>query len=159
MSTDRFLLAAVTDRLIFGSETTFDPADARTLLDAMPRRQAPRWEMGILGRLPGGSARGYSPGVGNTSVEEKERTFAFSTGQDAWARAGQWKLAWRKTRGGQTVEIQQVMAGPADDGRGARIHYAPDGAPVAMEIQTPRSFGMLYIEVVVPAWRPWKVPA
>lgn len=158
MSTDRFLIAATTDRLIYGSETTFDPADARALLDALPRRPAPKWEFGIFGKMPGGSTQGYAAGVGNTNIEKKERTFEFSTAKDVWTRAGQWKLAWAKKRAGQIVEIQQVMANPEDEGRGARIHYTHDGTPIGMDIQAPRSFGLLNIEVVVPTWRPWKVP-
>jgi hypothetical protein len=157
---DRFLIAAVTDRLIFDSETVFDPADARILLDALPHRKTRTWGFGMSGKLPGGTTEGFAAGVGSTNVEdEKERSFSFGMRQDSWTRAGQWKLKWSRKRGMQTVEIQQVMADETDEGKGARIHYAADGTPTAMDIQAARSLGLLNIEVVVPRWQPWKRPA
>ncbi len=156
---DRFLIAAVTDRLIYDSETVFDPADALVLLDALPYRKNASWLFGISGKMPGGSTEGYAAGLGNAKAEDnKDRTFEFSTGKDAWTRAGQWKLMRFRKRGAQYVEIQQVMADIEDKGRGARIHYSADGTPTAMDIQDSREFGLLNISVVIPAWRPWKVP-
>lgn len=160
MSTDRFLIAAVTDRLIYASETTFDPADARVLLDAVPYRKTPLWAFGIAGKLPGGTSEGYAAGVGSTKIEDgKERTFEYATSQEAWTRAGQWKLLRLKTRGMEFVEIQQVMSDPTDEGRGARVLYAGDGTPVGMDIRAVRSFGLFNIVIAIPVWRAWKVPA
>jgi hypothetical protein len=153
MAIDRFLLAAVTDRLIYGSETVFDPGDARILFDALPHRKTSSWHFGISGKLPGGTTEGYAAGV-----DEKERTFEYATGKDDWSRAGQWKLMWFPKRGMQFVEIQQVMSDPGDEGRGARIQFTSDGAPVSMDIQYARTFGLLTISLVFPMWRPWKVP-
>ena len=159
MPTDRFLIAAVTDRLIYGSETIFDPADARILLDALPRRKVPRWEFGMYGKVPGGSTEGYAAGVGSTTIDDdKERSFAFSTRKDAWIRAGQWKLGWSKRRGMQTIEIEQVMSDMTEEGRSAKIHYTNYGTPTGMDILASKSFALLTIEVVVQIWRPWKVP-
>lgn len=160
MPIDRFLLAAVTDRLIYGSETAFDPDDARILLDALPHRKTTSWQFGISGKRPGGTTRGYAAGVGSTKVEdEKERTFEYATGKDAWTRAGQWKLMGFRKRGMPFVEIQQVMSDPTDDGRGAKIHYTADGTPTAMDLRHVKNFRLLNIGVVIPVWRPWKVPA
>jgi hypothetical protein len=158
MAIDRFLLAAVTDRLIYGSETVFDPDDARILLDALPHRKKSSWQFGISGKLPGATTEGYAAGVGSTKMEdEKERTFEYATGKDDWSRAGQWKTMWFRKRGMQFVEIQQVMSDPGDEGRGARIQFTGDGMPVSMDIQDARTFALLNISVVFPVWRPWKV--
>ena len=159
MAIDRFLLAAVTDRLIYGSETVFEPDDARILLDALPRRKLPFWQFGIAGTLPGRSTRGYAAGIGSTKIEDgKDRTFEYSTHKDAWTRAGQWKLLWFRKRATQFVEIQQFMADPTQEGRGARIRYTPTGTPKSMDIRDAREFGLLNVSLVFPVWRPWKLP-
>ncbi len=159
MAIDRFLIAAVTDRLIYASETTFDPADARTLLDAIPRKPAPRFGFSIFGTKPGGTSQGYAAGIGNATIDDKDKTFAYATDRDSWTRAGQWKLRWRRAGMNQAIEIEQVMADPTDDGRSARIHFDSAGNPTGMDIQVSKQFGLWRIVVIVPGWRPWKVPA
>jgi len=158
---DRFLIAAVTDRLIYGSETVFYPEDARVVLGALPHRRSPRFEFGIAGKFRGGSTRGYAPGVGSVKVkDDKDRDFAFSTSQDAYTRAGQWKLLWSRSRSGQIVDIEQVMADVTEDGRGARIHYSREGEPLSMDIRVNRAFRLLFsaVVLVLPGWKPWKTP-
>ena len=157
---DRFLLAALADRLIYGSETVFDPDDARALLAALPRRRSPRFEIGIMGKMRDlGSLRGFAAGIGSAKVEDdKERPFSYSTAQDAIVRAGQWKLLWIRNRRGQYVEIEQVMADPTEDGRGARVRYDPGNEPVAMDIRSNRAFRLLNVTLVFPGWTPWKTP-
>lgn len=157
---DRFLIAAVTDRLIYDSETVFDPEDARVLLDALPHRRSPRWGVGIAGKLPGGSTQGYAAGHGTTKIKDKkDRSFSYSTDADVYTRAGQWKLLWWRNRRGQFVSIDQVMADAMDEGRGARIRYSDDGTPTAMDIRVARTFRLVNIHLVIPGWKPWKVPA
>ena len=156
---DRFLIAALADRLIYDSETVFDPADARALLAALPRRRSPRFEFGIAGKTRGGSSRGYAAGVGSVKVkDDKERPFSYATGQDAYVRAGQWKLLWIGKRGWQYVDIEQVMSDPTEEGRGARVRYEPDGTPVGMDIRSNRAFRLLNVTLVFPGWKPWKTP-
>jgi hypothetical protein len=159
---DRFLIAAIVDRLIYGSETTFQSEDARALLDALPRHRSPWFEFGVAGKVSGGSAKGYAAGVGDVKVQDdKGRKFEYSTAKDAYVRAGQWKLMWVGGRGCQYVDIEQVMADFTDEGRGARIRYAPDGTPLGMDIQINRSFRVLWspLIMVFPGWRKWKVSA
>jgi hypothetical protein len=159
MAIDRFLIAAVTDRLIYDSETTFSAEDARVLLDAIPHKPAPRFGFSIFGTKPGGATQGYAAGIGNASIEDKDRPFGYATDTDSWTRAGQWKLRWRKFTPDQAIEIEQVMADPTDEGRSARIHFDAGGNPTGMDIQVPKQFALWRIVLVVPAWRPWKVPA
>ncbi|HEY1930455.1 MAG TPA: hypothetical protein VGG99_00440 [Acetobacteraceae bacterium] len=159
---DRLLIAAVVDRLIYGSDTTFDAEDARLLLDALPRKRVPWIELGAKGQVPGGSAQGFAAGVGNVRVDDdRKRKFDVSTASDAYVRAGQWKLLCIPRRRGALVEIEQVMADPLDEGRGARLRYSPLGVPVGMDIRFVRSFRLLFSWLIVqmPAWRPWKTPA
>ncbi len=159
MAIDRFLLAAVTDRLIYGSETMFGSHDARILLDALPHRKKSSWRFGIAGKLPGGTTRGYAAGVGSTKIEDEQgRTFEYATDQDHWTRAGQWKLLWFRKRGMQVVEIEQAMSHFDEEGRGARIHYATDSTPTGMDIRVERNFVLLNVTLAVPGWRKWKVP-
>jgi len=151
------------DRLIYASDTDFDPNDARLLLVALPRRTGPRIEIGIAGKFSGRSTRGYAAGVGDTRIEGKDRTLDVGTGRYRYSRAGQWKLIWQPLwRGRHSVEIEQVMADPTDEGRGARIHYEPDGTPTTMDIRVPFMFRLFWLDavrIVVPGWKPWKVAA
>ncbi len=158
---DRFVIAAAVDRLIYGDETHFDPADARALLEALPHQRSPWIQLGIAGRLSGGSTKGFAAGVGDVSIkDDKDRKFEYSTATDAYTRAGQWKLMWIGKRTRQYVEIEQVMSDATDDGRGALICYHADGTPLRMDIRVNRSFSLLWSPVVImfPGWKPWKTP-
>ena len=158
---DRLLIAATVDRLIYGSETHFDVEDARLLLDLLPRLRSPWFEFGVRGKFSGGSSRGFAAGVGDVQVEDNERQFDYSSANDAYTRAGQWKLLWLSRRRQQFIEIEQVMADAADEGRGARIDYAADGTPLSMNIRINHSFRLLWSPVVLvfPGWADWKLPA
>jgi hypothetical protein len=160
-SVDRFLIAATVDRLIYGSETTFQAEDARTLLAALPRRRSPRFEFGFAGKMSGGSRQGFAAGIGNVRIKDKERQFQYSTASNAYVRAGQWKLLWVDGRRQQYVDIEQVMADVTDEGRGARISYTRDGTPLGMDIQVNRSFRLFWspVIIVMPGWQKWKTPA
>mgnify|MGYP001552768722 CR=1 FL=1 len=159
---DRLLITAIVDRLIFGDPDSFSAADARELLQALPRRRVPWLEIGAKGQVSGGSAQGFAAGVGNVRVEDKQgRKFDVSTSSDAYTRAGQWKLLRYDRRGGTHVEIEQVMADPLDEGRGARLRYRADGTPVGMDIRVVRNVRLLFSWIILqlPGWRPWKRPA
>ena len=158
---DRFVLAAIVDRLIYASDTTFSADDARSLLEALPRKSSPWIQFGVAGKMSGGSSRGFAAGVGDVQIkDDKDRQFQYNTGNDAYTRAGQWKLLWIGKRTRQYVEIEQVMADATDDGRGALICYEPDGTPLRMEIRFNRSFRLFWSPVVImfPGWKPWKTP-
>ena len=158
---DRFVLAAAADRLIYGDDETFNPDDARILLDALPRKRSPWIQLGVAGRMSGGSTKGFAAGVGDVSVKnEQDRQFQYHSGDDAYTRAGQWKMMWIGKRTRQFVEIEQVMADPTDDGRGALICYESSGSPIRMDIRFNRSFRLFWSPVVImlPGWKPWKVP-
>jgi hypothetical protein len=157
---DRFLIAALVDRLIHDSDTTFRAEDARALLDAIPRGPSPWFELGLRGKRSGGSARGVAAGHGDIRIDDKDRSFDYSTAAGHRIRAGQWKLLWIGRRGMQAIEIEQVMADVLDEGRGALIRYDRDGTPLVMEIRVNRSFRVFWSPVIVvfPGWRPWKTP-
>jgi hypothetical protein len=159
---DRLLITAVVDRLVYDDPETFSAEDARTLLAALPRKRVPWIEIGAKGKVSGGSARGFAAGVGNVKVEDPEaRKFEVSTSSDAYTRAGQWKLLRYDRRAGTDVEIEQVMADPTDEGRGARLRYGPGGAPLSMDIRTVRNVRLLFTWFIlqIPGWQPWKRPA
>jgi hypothetical protein len=159
---DRFLIAATVDRLIYGSDSTFQPDDARTLLHALPRRRSPWFEFGLAGKFSGGSAKGFAAGVGDVKIkDDRDRQFEYSTAKDAYVRAGQWKLMWVSGRTAQFVDIEQVMADFTDEGRGARVRYGLDGTPLGMDIQVNRSFRLFWspLILVFPGWQKWKTPA
>ncbi len=159
--TDRFLIAALTDRLIYGDETTFSAEDARQLLAALPRTRSPWIQFGVAGKRSGGSTRGFAAGVGDVQIKDpKDRSFEYNSASDAFTRAGQWKLLLLGKRGRRYVEIEQVMADVTDEGRGALITYEADGSPVAMDIRVNRSWRLFWspVIVVIPGWKPWKKP-
>jgi hypothetical protein len=159
---DRFLIAATVDRLIYGDDTTFSAADARVLLDALPRKKSPWIQVGVAGKMSGGgSSRGFAAGIGDVEIkDEKTRQFQYATGGDAYTRAGQWKLMWIPKRTRQYIEIEQVMSDATDEGRGALLSYQTDGVPVRMDIRFNRSFRLFWSPVVImfPGWKPWKTP-
>lgn len=158
---DRFVIAATVDRLIYDNEDTFSADDARLLLDQLPRKSSPWFQLGIAGKFSGGSTKGFAAGVGDVSIkDDKERQFEYNSAKDAYTRAGQWKLLWIGRRGRQFVEIEQVMADATDDGRGALICYSAAGEPLRMEIRTNRSFSLFWspVVIVIPGWKPWKTP-
>jgi hypothetical protein len=159
---DRFIIAATVDRLIYDSDEIFDPEDARVLLAALPYRRSPWFEFGVAGKVSGGSTKGFAAGVGDVSIkDEKDRQFSYNSADDAYTRAGQWKLLWVRGRRHQHVEIQQVMADATDEGRGARIHYTRAGTPTSMDVRIVRSLRLFWspVVIVIPGWRPWKKPA
>jgi hypothetical protein len=159
---DRFVIAATVDRLIYDSDTSFDAEDARLLLNSLPRKRSPWLQLGVAGKMSGGSSRGFAAGVGDVRIEpDKPRRFEYTTGSDAYTRAGQWKLMWIGKRTRQFVEIEQVMADATDDGRGALICYEADGTPIRLDIRVNRSFRLFWspVMVVIPGWKPWKLPA
>src|SRR3954447_24284116 len=69
---DRFLIAATVDRLIYDSESTFSAEDARILLDQVPRKPSPWLQLGIAGKMSGGSTRGFAAGVGDVSIKDNK---------------------------------------------------------------------------------------
>ena len=158
---DRFVIAATVDRLIYDSDTTFDAKDARTLLSVLPRRRVPMFEFGMRGKFSGGSTRGFAAGHGNVQMDDKERTFDYSSSTDLFTRVGQWKLMWIGRRNAQMIEIQQVMSDVTEEGRDALIRFDLAGTPLAMDIRIERSFRLFWSPVVIciPGWLPWKTPA
>lgn len=158
---DRLLITATVDRLIYGDPNTFRSDDARILLEALPRKRVPWIEIGAKGQVSGGSAQGFAAGVGNAKVEDdRKRRFDVSTSSDAFTRAGQWKLLRYDGRRGTNVEIEQVMADPLDEGRGARLRYRADGTAIGMDIRVVRNVRLLFSLFILqlPGWRPWKQP-
>ena len=159
--TDRFLVAAIVDRLIYGDEATFSAEDARLLLDALPRKPSPWIQLGIAAKMSGGSTRGFAAGVGDVQIKDKkDRQFEYNSAADAYTRAGQWKLLVIGKRGRHYVEIEQVMADATDEGRGALIAYDADGTPLGMDIRFNRSFRLFWspVVLVIPGWKQWKTP-
>jgi hypothetical protein len=53
---DRFLIAAIVDRLIYEDEATFSAEDARQLLAALPTKRSPWIQLGIAGKMSGGES-------------------------------------------------------------------------------------------------------
>jgi hypothetical protein len=158
---DRFVIAATVDRLIYGDDATFNADDARLLLDILPRKRSPWIQLGVAGKMSGGSSRGFAAGVGDVQIkDDQDRQFQYTTGDGAYTRAGQWKLMWIGKRARQYVEIEQVMSDATDEGRGALICYEADGTPIRMDIRFNRSFRLFWSPVVLmfPGWKPWKTP-
>jgi hypothetical protein len=162
---DRFQLAAILDRLIYGSETSFDPADAKALLEFVPpvsfRDMLPG--IRIVGSYSSGGAQGYAAGVGNVRAGQERRSFDLDSEGRKTVRAGQWKLrrgagklaAWFGTT---VVEIEQVMAGDITAGRCAQVIYR-NGQPVRMLLQKPRALALGPVLLVLASFVPWKLPA
>jgi hypothetical protein len=106
--TDRFQLAAVVDRLIYGDDTTFDPEDSRLLDRLLPNDVRAGFlarflRVAVKGSISG-NTQGYAPGVGNVRITD-DRSFEFDSRGRRILRAGQWKLC----RSGRDIEIEHVL--------------------------------------------------
>ena len=137
------LLSALEERLIYGDGDTFSRQDAPDLAELLPspgwRARLAEWlpDVGVRGSLPGASAAGFAAGVGNTSMPGEKITFDLDSRGRRVVRAGQWKLH-RTSKG---IEIEQVMADDADEGRSARVEFERD-EPVRMTLQTVVEFSI-----------------
>jgi hypothetical protein len=157
--TDRILLSALADRLIFGDEQTFRREDATELARLLPptaragffRRFLP--DLIVKGTLPGKSASGFAAGVGNVSLNDSKRSLDYDSRGRAVMRAGQWKLL----RSGRGIEIEQVMADDADEGRTALIEYR-DGEPHQMCLLTIVALQIGPLCIATGRFKPWKKP-
>jgi hypothetical protein len=155
-SVDRFLLAALVDRLVSDTEATFAVSDALQLAQLLPREARASFfgrffGAGIQADISGGSTRGHAAGVGDVEVrDDRPRTLRLSTGERGVVRAGQWKLRWA----GRHVEIDQVAdVGPMP--RSARLVFNRDGTPRELVQLGYQKFGPLVIGTL----RPWKRPS
>jgi hypothetical protein len=157
---DKFQLAAVTDRLIYGSETTFSPDDARELDRLLPH--LPRWQR-LLDFIPvqlkagvqssGQSRKGFAAGVGSVTLREGGESFEFDSHGRRVIRAGQWKLS----RVGTDIHIEQVMADESDDARSARLEFS-GGEPVALLLLAQRMLEIGPFCVGYGTFKAWKAP-
>jgi hypothetical protein len=166
---DRMRLAALVDRMVYGEKDVFSRKDAAEALEIM-RRARPRraFSVSVRGNVGTRSTQGAAAGFGSVRFDE-ERKIDFDSEAESGIRAGQWKVHYRKARlllGMEFLEIEQMMSGPEDEGRGARIEFRR-GEPLRMTIQrvTKVSFpvfwipgrGWLWISLGMPHFVPWKV--
>ena len=156
MGVDKFRLAALVDRLIYGSDTTFSHADARELYELIPpehrRKRFGGWfQVSAKGSVSGGSASGVAAGVGNVSTPGEDKSFEFDSAGRRVMRAGQWKIH----PGPDKVEIEQVMATEFDEGKSALILYR-SGEPLRMEILAQKELRLGFIGVRYGTYVPWK---
>jgi hypothetical protein len=157
---DKFQLAALTDRLIYGSETTFDPRDARELDRLLPH--LPRWQR-LLDLIPlqlkagvqssGSSHKGFAAGVGSVTLRDGSETYEFDSHGRRVIRAGQWKLS----RVGGDIQIEQMMSGELDEARSARLEFS-DGEPMALLLLVQTMLEIGPICVGYGTFKPWKEP-
>jgi len=155
---DRFTIAALVDRLIYGAEMHFDQNDAITLYKTIPpemlRGGLSDWfQVSAKGSVSYGNMAGSSPGHGEIRVPTDGSSFDFDSAGRRVVRAGQWKIYAKRNR----LEIEQVMASGNDEGRVARIDYQR-GMPVRMEILGHKVLSLGFIKLTLGVFRPWKYP-
>lgn len=158
----RLQAAALADRLVFWSDTTFQQQDAVDLLALMPaagwarrlRQALPG--VSVSGQIPGLGASGVAAGVGNVKMEGDSVSFDFDLQGRPCLRAGQWRIYREDSLlpGRCALVLEQVMGG---DEREARIFYRR-GVPVRMLrlVGTEAPLGPLVLKFSV--WKMWKVP-
>jgi hypothetical protein len=148
--TDRIQLAAVVERLIYGSDTTFDAEDARTLDQLLPAEARTGFfgqyiHLNFKARISG-RTQGFAAGVGNVRIPD-DMSFEFDSRGRRIVRAGQWKLC----RSGRDIEIEQVM--DTESEKGVLIRYRQH-EPTAMLRQVDWQFGFIRLG----AYAYWKQP-
>ncbi|MBI0433671.1 hypothetical protein [Roseomonas sp. KE0001] len=164
---NRFLLAAVVDRIIYGQEDTFRREDACELLRQMPAPHPLRLlrlpiEFKAQGSMPGRRMSGSAAGLGDVSVDGDRRSFAYDSQAGRTVRVGQWKLqhtaGFREALRGQAlIEIVQMVGEAGREGRSAVLAYQR-GEPVELRgfRQNVKSIGLF--SFIVSRSVPWKKP-
>jgi hypothetical protein len=166
---DRMRLAALVDRLIYGSEETFKAEDASEVLSLVRGTRPPQsFSVQVKGTAGRRGTQGAAAGFGSVRIDE-ERKLDFDTDAAAGVRAGQWRVLHEG--GGliakESVVIEQMMSDAAEPGRSARIDFVR-GEAREMRIRKARSIGFpifwmpkagwLWVNVGLPYFAPWKVP-
>ena len=164
----RFLITALADRLIYGSDETFHGEEAVELLDLLPvpGLGAQIWAhlpgVRMSGKMPKGSVRGAAAGgLGNVRVDQGKQSFEFDSDGRRVIRAGQWKLTRTaslldRIRHHDAVSITQVMGSAANELE-AQILFQ-DGRPWMMKrsVSTQVFFGPFAL--IHSTFQPWKMP-
>ncbi|MFC3127173.1 hypothetical protein ACFOD4_19060 [Pseudoroseomonas globiformis] len=164
---NRFLLAAVVDRIIYGQEDTFRHEDAAELLRQMPAPSPWRQlrlpiDLKVEGSVPGSRMKGSAAGLGDVSVEGDRRSFAYDSQSGRTIRIGQWKLRhsagfWEALRGKAAIEIVQTMGEAAKEGRSAVMVYQR-GEPVELLGFRENRNSLGQYAIIVSKALPWKTP-
>ena len=156
----RMVIAAITDRLIYGDEKHFHLTDATELMRLLPPMKKPsllsRLLLGLTvkGSIPSGSNAGYAAGVGNVSLKGDTKSFEFDSSGRAVFRAGQWRLY----RTGDGIEIAQIMADDMDEGRTALLEIK-SGIPTRMSILVLKGVQIGPMLLSKGDFQPWKSPS
>jgi hypothetical protein len=155
---ERLLLSAIADRLVFGDVGSFRREDALELLRLLPRPLGSGlWEqifrLRVQGSFSGRSATGFAADVGDVSFGGDEVAFDMDSRGRKVVRAGQWKLFVTRN----TIEIEQVGADDADEGRTARVEFVR-GEPVRMTLLAISEVVIGPLAFAKTTFRPWKVP-
>ncbi|MFC3127233.1 hypothetical protein ACFOD4_19370 [Pseudoroseomonas globiformis] len=164
---NRFLLAAVVDRIIYGQEDTFRHEDAAELLRQMPAPSPWRQlrlpiDLKVEGSMPGSRMSGSAAGLGDVSVQGDRRSFAYDSQAGRTVRVGQWKLRhsagfWEALRGKATIAIVQAMGEAAKEGRAAVMVYQ-HGEPVELLGFREKRNALGQFAIIVSKALPWKTP-
>jgi hypothetical protein len=160
-ASDLMILSAIADRLIFGDPGTFRRDDTLELARLLPSGTG----RGLLGGLmpsvavkavlPGSSAAGFAAGVGNITVNDEGVSFDVDSRGRWVVSAGQWKIC----RIGRSIEIEQVTADDADDGRTARVEFKRGGEPARMSLLGTAELTLGPLSFLIGRFHPWKTPA
>jgi hypothetical protein len=156
MAIEKFRLAALVDRLIYGSDATFARADAVALYDMIPpefrRRRFGDWlQLSAKAQVSGGSTSGVAAGIGNVRIPSGDKAFEFDSAGRRVMRVGQWKIY----PGNDQVEIEQVMATEFDEGKSALVLYR-HGEPKRMEILVQKELRFGIFGLRYGTYAPWK---
>ena len=117
----RMEVAAVIDRMIFGSEAAIQLEDATRLFELVKALPDSNDGISLSVRGGGSSARGYAAGFGEVELREDSHDHKIIDLSGPVLRAGQWKLrrtreSWlesvlRLKRRAHFIEITQVIGG------------------------------------------------
>ncbi len=160
----RMQAAALADRLVFGSDTTFDPQDAAALLGLMPGVN--RWasllpEIRFRATVPRLGASGVAAGVGSVRTEGERMTLDLDSHGRRCLRAGQWRI-YRVDHlrpGRAWISLEQVMSGQEHEEHKAALIRYRRGEPWRMDLYMPRRLRLPFLSLTVSLPVPWKTRA
>jgi hypothetical protein len=157
---DRMVIAAALDRILYDDPQHFAAEDARTVRRLIPNARTSWLRLGFRAETKGPTMSGEAAGIGQVNMDEDKRVIERGMGEGPLWRCGQYKI----TNHGTDLEIWQVMSDEfAEEPKGARLEFGPDGEPRALSFFQPRDielripFTKYAIGLRLGGWQEWKL--
>ncbi|MEA1648792.1 hypothetical protein UAJ10_07155 [Nitrospirillum sp. BR 11164] len=150
----RLVIGALVDRIVFGEEDVFSSRDAAELHRLLPATGIAKFS--FEGTFSGPASQGgFAAGVGDVQLDG-EKQVRVKAGGGREVRAGQWRLSCNR----RCIQIVQVMGDDGNEGRACLLRFHRDGRPRDLMGRVTRALHIPWtpISVAFGTWAYWKAP-